>query len=503
MATLDIGGTQIEIDDAFKSLPKAEQQAIVEDIASKLPKKEVAEQSMPVSGGLKTLDDLVRSVAQGATFGYADEIAAKMAQLTGIGGQKAGAKDYESLVKAERERQAAIPAAISIPGEVAGGLLTAGGLAKQGLTLLKPVGSTSMGSNIARGAGEGAIYGALSGSGEGTDAESRIIGAATGGILGAPFGAAGGAITSKLAQAAAPATSAELKAAGNQAYEAAKAMGTTFKPDSALKIAEDVRAVVKEFGGDPALQPKSMRALEILEERIPQNMNDIDAVRRIFGDVAYNSVDRSERKLATKMIEKLDEVVGGFKKPDIASGSIDAINKFNEARKIWSRQGKGEKIDKLIDRAQTRAAQYSASGEENALRTEFRQLAMNEKKMRGFSKEEADAIRRVAEGGPMENLLRYGGKLAPTGVVSGGAGVGLGYALGGPAGAAVIPALGAASRAGATALTKQNAQYASQLMRAGGSQGLQPRALSPLEMMLYRAGATQPGQLAVRGLLGQ
>jgi hypothetical protein len=502
MATLDIGGTQIEIDDAFKSLPKAEQQAIVEDIASKLPKKEVAEQSMPVSGGLKTLDDLVRSVAQGATFGYADEIAAKMAQLTGIGGQKAGAKDYESLVKAERERQAAIPAAISIPGEVAGGLLTAGGLAKQGLTLLKPVGSTSMGSNIARGAGEGAIYGALSGSGEGENLEQRVIGAVTGGILGAPLGAAGGAITSKLTQAAAPPTSAELKASGKQAYESAKGFNTVFKPDSALKLVEDVGAVAKEFGADKTLQPKAMRALELFQEKIPTNLNEIDTARKIFRSAAKSS-ESSDKELARMMIKKLDDTVGSFTQNDIISGSDRAISEFNKARDLWTRQAKGKTIDKLIERAQPRAGQFSMSGEENALRTEFRQLAMNEKKMSGFTKEEADAIRRVAMGGPIENILRYGGKLAPTGVVSAPAGAGLGYAIGGPAGAVVVPAMGLVSRAGATALTKRNAELASQLMRAGGSQGLQPRALSPLEMMLYRAGATQPGQLAVRGLLGQ
>jgi hypothetical protein len=501
MATLDIGGTQIEIDDTFKSLSASDQQAIVEDIAKKLPQK-AAPAPQQDGGVLKSIDDAMRSVAKGATFGYSDKIAAKMAELTGIGKQDQNAKTYEDLLKAERARTAAIPASIAIPGEIAGGLMTAGGLAKQGLTFLKPVGSTSMGSNIARGAAEGAAYGALSGSAEGDTAEQRIIGAATGGLLGLPFGAAGGAITSKLAQAAAPATSGELKKAADAAYTTARGFGTEFTPVAAKKIVDEVSDVAKKFGVDPILQPKAARALELLQERAPTSLDEVDKLRKFFTGVS-GSVDASERKVAKDMISKLDEIVGGFKKADIAAGSEQAITEFNKARNLWSRQAKGGTIDRLIDRSQTRAQQFSASGQENALRTEFRQLLMNDKKMRGFSQEERDAIRRVAEGGTIENILRYGGKLAPTGVVSGGAGVGLGYALGGPAGAAVVPLLGGASRAGATALTRQNAEYASQLMRAGGSQFLQPRALSPMEMMLQRAGATQPGQLAVRGLLGQ
>jgi len=506
MAILDIGGTQIEIDDAFKSLPASEQQAIVDDIASKLPKREAApseQAQMPISGPLKTIDDIVRSVAQGATFGYADEIAARLSQLTGVGGQKAGAKTYEDLVKAERERQAAIPTAVGLPGEIAGGLLTAGGLAKQGLTLLKPVGSTSVGTNIGRGAAEGAIYGALAGSGEGTDAESRILGAATGGILGAPFGAAGGAIASKLTKAAEPASVQELRSLADNAYAAARAAGTVFKPSSAQKIVDDLSAVAKDFGGDKVLQPKAMRGLEILTERAPSSLDDIETSRRILSDVAFNAVERSERKLASRMIDKLDEIVSGFGKNDLLSGSDQAVKSLNNARGLWTRVSKGEKIQSLIDRAGVRASQFSGSGEENALRTEFRQLAMNERRMRGFNKEEREAIRRVAEGGSTENVLRYLGKLAPTGIVSGGIGGTLGYTLGGPAGAIAVPAIGAAARSGATGLTRSNAEFASQLARAGGSAALQPRALSPLEMMVYRAGVTQPGQQAIQGLLGQ
>jgi hypothetical protein len=83
---------------------------------------------------------------------------------------------------------------------------------------------------------------------------------------------------------------------------------------------------------------------------------------------------------------------------------------------------------------------------ENSIRVQFRQLANNQTKLRRFTKEEQELIKDVARGGPVDNVLRYFGKLSPTGVISGGIATGAGYALGGTTGAVAVPAMGAAAR---------------------------------------------------------
>ena len=110
---------------------------------------------------------------------------------------------------------------------------------------------------------------------------------------------------------------------------------------------------------------------------------------------------------------------------------------------------------------------YSQSGIDNALRVKFRQLADDPKKMRMFSQAEQDAIREVVKGGPAANALRYLGKLAPSGVVSGGAGASLGYALGGPTGALIVPGIGFVAKQSAGALTGRAAERVGELVRAG------------------------------------
>jgi hypothetical protein len=135
-------------------------------------------------GILGYIDDAVRSLASGVTFGYADEISAKLDELTGRGGS------YEENIQRERARDAQIPGAISIPGQVAGAI---------GSTIAAaPVAGLAAGTRVAqaasripqvlRFAGLGAAEGALAGSGEATEG-NRIEGAAGGAAIGAPLGA--------------------------------------------------------------------------------------------------------------------------------------------------------------------------------------------------------------------------------------------------------------------------------------------------------------------------
>src|SRR5262245_53686142 len=58
------------------------------------------------ASGLKQLDDLARSIANGATFGWADEMSAKANELTGNG-------TYEENMAREAARNKQIPKSIA------------------------------------------------------------------------------------------------------------------------------------------------------------------------------------------------------------------------------------------------------------------------------------------------------------------------------------------------------------------------------------------------------
>jgi hypothetical protein len=171
-------------------------------------------------------------------------------------------------------------------------------------------------------------------------------------------------------------------------------------------------------------------------------------------------------KIGTTMLREFDGFTSAIA-PELRQGDA-----------LWSKAMKGGKIEQLVELAGSRAGQFSGSGFENALRTEFRALERQiiKGQVKGLSQAEKDAISKVARGGPIENIMRWVGKAAPTSIVSAGMGGGMpfliGNAFGGPAvGAAAgigTMAAGGAARKAATALQGRNAEIASALARSGG-----------------------------------
>lgn len=157
----------------------------------------------PEMGWGEYADNLVRQVANGVTFGFADEIAAGLGAATGIGG-KFG--DYGGNLAAQRGQDKAFEAqypAAATTAQVGGGILGAVGAGKlvgaAGRAIQGAEASPQIVKNVvtaaentpqlAKYAGGGAVAGGLSGAGFADgDLEDRAIGAATGGVIGGALG---------------------------------------------------------------------------------------------------------------------------------------------------------------------------------------------------------------------------------------------------------------------------------------------------------------------------
>jgi hypothetical protein len=156
---------------------------------------------------------------------------------------------------------------------------------------------------------------------------------------------------------------------------------------------------------------------------------------------------------------------------DAAAGN----SALTQARALWSQLAKANTVTGAVDSAALRAASTGTGGNiDNATRQNLRRVYENG---RGFTPDENDALLTAVRGTPGQNALRLVGRLAPTGVVSGGIGAsigaGAGSALGGPAGAAVgsfaVPAVGQAAKMTADRMTGNNVQNLLDIIMAGGS----------------------------------
>lgn len=275
----------------------------------------------------------------------------------------------------------------------------------------------------------------------------------------------------------------ELKALKNEAYKKAENTGVVINSGAVNRLKVDLVNELRKDGltdkkdVNSKLYPKTTAALEvILGTKGKPSLTEIENLRKV-AKTAADSVDKADARLGAKIIDAIDDFEDGLGDKDVIAGNPESASAFKEARALNSRYAKASVIKKIFDDAEvTAGANYTMSGMENALRQQFKALAKNDRKLRGFSADEKAAIRKVAIGGPVENALRLLGKFAPTGVVPTLAGLGA-ISVGGPAGF-LLPAAGTAGRYAATRMTIRNAEDLDRLVRRG-SQNFVEKAKVP------------------------
>jgi hypothetical protein len=234
-------------------------------------------------------------------------------------------------------------------------------------------------------------------------------------------------------------------------------------------ISKDLRAE----GYTPKAYPKIASAIEELTNpATPKDFTELQSLRKIIKG-AQASVDPQERRLASILVDEFDNTILNAPDSVIIGGSKDSLKMWKDARDSYSKLKKSEVFDDMLKNAELDKSKFTASGAENSMAQQLRQLAKNDKKMRLFSKQEQEAIEKAAKGGTTQNLLKFYGRFAPTGVVSGifsGGAIAYEPTIGAP-----LAAGAAASRMGAEAMRRSAIENLAAQMRLGRMPELQPR----------------------------
>lgn len=262
-----------------------------------------------------------------------------------------------------------------------------------------------------------------------------------------------------------------LKAASQAAYKRAEEAGAVISRESFDTAKNAITSMLEKDGLDPTLHPSTTAALKRLRETEgPVTLEKLETLRRIAKDAQGSNVP-ADKRLAGKIVETIDNYADTLATKDLIAGSPEAVGALKEARGLYSRARKSETIQEMIDRAETKAgAHYTQAGMEHALRQEFKTLALNQKRLRMFTKEEQAAIKQIAKGGAWENALRNIGKFDPS---SGGMSLFMSTLLAGggavPTGGAslLIPVAGFAAKRGATRMTAKKVNQLDEMVRRG------------------------------------
>lgn len=306
---------------------------------------------------IKFLDDTARSIAQGATFGFADEISAGLNTIFGAG-------SFEANVASERARDLEIPAGIAIPGQIAGGiggsLIAAGSAPARIAGALSSRVPTGLGRAVTRGTAAGTAGGAAAGAGfaEG-DLEERAagatqgaaIGAVTGGVV-APVVRGAGTISESVRRVINPKTRAlqatakaffddeitpqaaaiRLKRLGNQAFVAdvgdenvrALARAAGDQPGAAKKMVEN--ALRRRARGQ---QNRILQLVQSVTSRrnFGETLDEVQATRKLLSDRLYAEAFDETPLISPPAGQQADNLAKLLKNPLIKK-SITATKKI-------------------------------------------------------------------------------------------------------------------------------------------------------------------------------
>ena len=360
-----------------------------------------------------------------------------------------------------------IPAAVGIgsllrnlaqklPALAAGGESIGAGVLRQAG---KSTGAADIGFGAASGAGQefgGAAGEAIAGE-EGRQAGELIGGVATPLAI-IPLAAAKNT-ASRLLKQAAP-TVDELKSTASGIYKSLDESGVVVPEKSFTRLARDITTRLNKEGADINLTPETNAVIKRLNSEMgaDKSLTEIDTLRKVAQGAA-SSNNKNERRLGSIAVNKIDDFLD--------SQSIGP--EFRAARDLWGRAKKSELLDQAVINAKDQA-----SGFENGLRTQFRQILkrINTGKERGFSKEETESIRKVVNGTNAGNVARFLGKFGILdGVTSRSlttlGGIGVAGSIGGTGAGAAVPIVGQLSGALSERMTLNNAKMAGSIIRAG------------------------------------
>jgi len=245
-------------------------------------------------------------------------------------------------------------------------------------------------------------------------------------------------------------TAQELREKASDLYKQAELAGGNLNAAATDRFVNDVMAIrpkdevarmlgAKDFIAENADAFEAMRGQPMTLERataIDQRLTDLLDNETVLGKPTQNG---RQILLAQR---KLRDIIDSANPSDVEGGT-QGFYKLKEARSAWAKAAKLRDIEAIINKAQY--MDQPASSMRSGLNT----LLSNPNRLRGYTPEEVNAIKKAAKTGLTEGLFRtFGSGLTPigTGIV--------GTTAGGPIGGAVSGVLGYGAQQASKAVGK-------------------------------------------------
>lgn len=391
--------------------------------------------------------------ADARSFGFGDEIAAGLGSWPALFTDdltlgQAYAKNLERIRSGQDARREANPGAYAagqIVGAIGGGRQLAQG--KSGRAIADSLAKGSLRARAAKAGVLGATSAGVAGFGSGSGLEDRLeksgYSAVVGGFIGAGIPIAGQLVNKALTPKTPIPTAEQLRGKASELYQTAQKSGGTLKGEFTNKFLGEIQKLKpqteagKLLAGDDAFTKITERLGSLQGRKL--SLQEAQEIDEFLGDAIDGLTDAGK---LTKQGKKLLDVQTTLRNmiddadESLIEGGKKGFEALKQGRTLWKQQANLRDIEKIIQRAEM------TDNPATAIKSGFRTLANNEKRLRGFSAEERKLIQEAADTGVISDLLRTGGsRLIP--IIAGAGG-------GGPLGTVAAGAGSMASRGLAT-----------------------------------------------------
>ena len=272
-------------------------------------------------------------------------------------------------------------------------------------------------------------------------------------------------------------TMADVQQKASRAYTKVSDQGIEISGQNATSLVDKIKTrldAVDYIPENAAPVANILNKYESILQRGNITFDNIEQMRRLANNLKSNP-DKNIRRLASEMVDSIDDHVASLSPKDVVSGAggIDvAVKTIMEARKDFRNLSRATTLQNVLDIAETKALNPTAS-ESELIRQGFITLAANKSKMNLFSKDEQNAIKAVVKGSSLDPLLTLMAKFNPqrSQIMAGGAFAG---SIAKPEIAIPIAAAGFGADKLQALLRRQSAESAMSGLLTGTTPGPQP-----------------------------
>jgi hypothetical protein len=259
-------------------------------------------------------------------------------------------------------------------------------------------------------------------------------------------------------------TSAALAEESKMYFNKAKESGVELNPEYFGNMMKSVGSDLRELGYDSRTMPKVAVALDQMQNKeIPKDFQELSVLRKFIRN-AQRSKEPDEKMVATRLKSEFDDYIANMPESSIIGGNKEGLADWKKARDTYTKLSKSEVFEDMLDKAEIRDSKLST---EQYLHNKLLQLSEDDRRMRLFTPDEQEAIRKAAQGTNLQNALAKAGKYSIKNISATTLGSILGLGLAGPVGVVIPPIIGGMAKYKATKIRKGDVNNLAAMVRAG------------------------------------